>query len=126
MTFEARMAANFANAAIVALVSTRAYPVDAGPSRALPYLTWRRIASSPEDTHDEQNPSLEEITIQVDFFAATHESATTLRRTVRTVLLADTTEGAVTRSNATDLGHDDNLRSYAVSEDFTFWHNDAS
>lgn len=126
MTFEARMAANFGHATIVAQVDTRAFSVNASEQAALPYITWRRISSAPVDTHDEENPSLEEITIQVECFATTHAVATQLRRHVRTVLLADTAQGPVTRSNAVDLGHDDNLRAFAVSEDFSFWHNDAA
>ena len=125
MTFEARIAGYLANSAITALVSTRAYPITAGEQTALPYLVWQRISTVPVVGH-EASTTLEEIGIQVTCFAQTHAGACAIRRAVRSVIEGNHAEGPAVYSNAQDIGHDDNLRVFAVSCDFEIWHDDVS
>ena len=125
MTFEARMAAWMADSAITALVSTRAYPINAGEQPALPYLIWQRISTAPTEDH-EVGTTPEEIGIQVTCFASTHAGAVAIRRAVRSVIEGNHADGPATYSQAQDIGHDDDRRAYAVSCDFSVWHDDAS
>ena len=125
MTFEARMAAWMGNATITALVSTRAYPISAGEQAALPYLIWQRISTTPVETQ-EASTTLEEIGIQVTCFASTHAGAVAIRRAVRSVIEGNHAEGPATYSQAQDIGHDDDRRAFAVSCDFSIWHDDVS
>lgn len=125
MTFETRITSLLSDSAITALVSTRAGPVTGGQQTALPYLVWQRISTVPVEDHG-AGTTLEEITIQVSCFASTYAGAVAIRRAVRSVFEANHTEGPITYSNAQDLGFDDSLPAFAVSCDFSVWHDDTT
>jgi hypothetical protein len=125
VTIEARIAELLGDASLTALVGTRAGPVNAGESPALPYIVWQRVSADPVASHTEAT-TLEEIRVQFTCVASTYASACQIRRTLRTVLEA--ASGPITYEGATDIGRDDGLSGgiYAVSADFAFWHEDAA
>lgn len=124
MTFDARMASFLSNAAITAIVGTRAYAVMAPQRPAMPYLFWQRIAAVPQDSHDPL-AQLVEYTVQITCTAATHAAASALRDAVKGVFEGNHAAGPATWSNEQDLYSDD-VNVFSCSVDFSIWHNDAA
>lgn len=114
-----------ADSTITALVGTRAYPVSAAEQATQPYIVWQRVSTVPVEDHGE-GTTLEEISIQVTCFAASHAAAIAIRRAVRAVIDRNHSDGPAIYENAQDLGVSDDRRSYAVSADFTIWHDDTT
>jgi len=124
MTIETRITQLLGDVSLTALVGTRAGPVNAGESPALPYLFWQRVSSEPTETHAEPT-TLEAIRVQFTAVASTYASACSIRRALRAVM--ESANSPIIYNNSTDIGRDDSVGggAYAVSADFTFWHVDA-
>lgn len=120
MTFEARMAALFADSRITALVGARTYPVQAGQRPSGNYILWQRISSTPAVTHDDI-AGLTAYGIQVTCIAGTFAEACAIRETVKEVIEPE----SVDHSNETSLFSDD-INQFAESIDFTIYHDKAA
>ncbi len=123
MTIEARMAAFLTHASITALVSSRTYAVNSGPSPTMPYIVWQRVSSERQQSHD-AIAGLEAASVQVTCIATTHASATAIRAAVVAVIEGNHSGGPATCENMTDIEVSDELTAYATAADFRIWNSD--
>lgn len=120
MTFEARMAALFADSRITALVGARSYPVITSQRPSGDYIYWQRISSSPAVTHDPV-AGLTSIGVQVTCIATSYAEACAIRRAVKAVIEPSSSD----HSNETSLFSDD-INQFAESIDFTIYHDETA
>lgn len=79
------------NAALVALVAERIYPVQAPQGVDTPYLCWQRVASEPQNGLGGFTGQLERVRVQVDAYATEFDPAIAIAAAVRTAVQAATT-----------------------------------
>jgi hypothetical protein len=87
---------------ITAIVSARIYPVTLPQGAALPALTYSRISTTPEYTHDGAE-GIARARVQIDCWAERHATALSLAQAVLGALVGATDMGVSFFENEVDL-----------------------
>ena len=71
---------------LAALVGARVYPLALPQQPTLPALTYQRISTSPTQHRDSAEPQHSRIRMQIDCWAASYDSALSVRAAVRAAM----------------------------------------
>jgi hypothetical protein len=104
----------------LAALCARTFPVVAPFSTARPYITWQQIGGEAVEYQEGTVPDLRNGLVQVNVWADTLISATTLALQIEAALAANT-DFQCSAEGAHIADHDEDTGRYGTRQDFSIW-----